>query len=138
MVESTSRPASRVGTAAAPRPGGQPEPGDAVYASDEVPVTWSAGAVQRPPRLLLTLLGDYWWRRTEPLPSAALVALLAEFGVSDSAARAALSRLTRNQLLVTSKSGRRTDLLLWPGVTAVGRPVEPGGFLDSRAEPGGP
>ena len=68
--------------------------------------------MQRPPRLLLTLLGDYWWRRTEPLPSAALVALLAEFGVSDSAARAALSRLTRNQLLVTSKSGRRTVVRL--------------------------
>src|SRR5690348_2978064 len=100
MVESTARPASRVGAVAGS--------GDAVYASDEVPVAWSGGAVQRPPRLLLTLLGDYWWRRTEPLPSAALVALLAEFGVSDSAARAALSRLTRNQLLVTSKSGRRT------------------------------
>jgi phenylacetic acid degradation operon negative regulatory protein len=40
------------------------------------------------------------------------VALLAEFGVSDSAARAALSRLTRNQLLVTSKSGRRTVVRL--------------------------
>src|SRR5580658_2434514 len=66
------------------------------------------GVTQRPPRLLLTLLGDYWWQRTEPLPSAAIVALLAEFGVSDSAARAALSRLTRNGLLVTSKSGRRT------------------------------
>ena len=65
-------------------------------------------AAQRPPRLLLTLLGDYWWQRTEPLPSAAIVALLAEFGVSDSAARAALSRLTRNGLLVTSKAGRRT------------------------------
>src|ERR1700683_4642561 len=65
-------------------------------------------AAQRPPRLLLTLLGDYWWQRTEPLPSAAIVALLAEFGVSDSAARAALSRLTRNGLLVTSKTGRRT------------------------------
>ena len=65
-------------------------------------------SAQRPPRLLLTLLGDYWWQRTEPLPSAAIVALLAEFGVSDSAARAALSRLTRNGLLVTSKSGRRT------------------------------
>jgi phenylacetic acid degradation operon negative regulatory protein len=65
-------------------------------------------AAQRPPRLLLTLLGDYWWQRTEPLPSAAIVALLADFGVSDSAARAALSRLTRNGLLVTSKSGRRT------------------------------
>jgi phenylacetic acid degradation operon negative regulatory protein len=67
---------------------------------------------QRPPRLLLTLLGDYWWQRTESLPSAALVALLAEFGVSDSAARAALSRLTRNKLLVTSRSGRRTYVRL--------------------------
>ena len=84
----------------------QPEQAGGVFASDEVPVTWFEGAVQRPPRLLLTLLGDYWWRRTEPLPSAALVALLAEFGVSDSAARAALSRLTRNGLLITSKSGR--------------------------------
>jgi phenylacetic acid degradation operon negative regulatory protein len=69
---------------------------------------------QRPPRLLLTLLGDYWWQRTESLPSAALVALLAEFGVSDSAARAALSRLTRNGLLVTSRGGRRTFVRLSP------------------------
>jgi phenylacetic acid degradation operon negative regulatory protein len=72
------------------------------------PWTSPGAAAQRPPRLLLTLLGDYWWQRTEPLPSASIVALLAEFGVSDSAARAALSRLTRNGLLVTSKSGRRT------------------------------
>jgi phenylacetic acid degradation operon negative regulatory protein len=62
--------------------------------------------------LLLTLLGDYWWQRTEPLPSAAIVALLAEFGVSDSAARAALSRLTRNGLLVTLRRGRRTYVQL--------------------------
>ncbi len=72
--------------------------------------SWTSpgAAAERPPRLLLTLLGDYWWQRTEPLPSAAIVALLGEFGVSDSAARAALSRLTRNGLLVTSKAGRRT------------------------------
>jgi phenylacetic acid degradation operon negative regulatory protein len=78
------------------------------------PEPWtSPGPVaQRPPRLLLTLLGDYWWQRTEPLPSAAIVALLAEFGVSDSAARAALSRMTRNGLLVTSRSGRRTFVRL--------------------------
>ncbi len=78
------------------------------------PQPWtSPGPVaQRPPRLLLTLLGDYWWQRTEPLPSAAIVALLAEFGVSDSAARAALSRMTRNGLLVTSRSGRRTFVRL--------------------------
>jgi len=81
---------------------------------DGVSQPWtSPGAVaQRPPRLLLTLLGDYWWQRTEPLPSAAIVALLAEFGVSDSAARAALSRLTRNGLLVTSRNGRRTYVQL--------------------------
>jgi len=115
MAESTSRSAGRAarpGAAAGSRAGGQLGAEDAVYASDEVPVTWSGGAVQRPPRLLLTLLGDYWWRRTEPLPSAALVALLAEFGVSDSAARAALSRLTRNQPLITRKNRRLTDVHL--------------------------
>jgi phenylacetic acid degradation operon negative regulatory protein len=62
----------------------------------------------RPPRLLLTLLGDYWWVRKEPLPSAALVALLTEFGVSDTAARASLGRLVRHDLLITSKQGRQT------------------------------
>jgi phenylacetic acid degradation operon negative regulatory protein len=87
------------------------EPG---AADEDAPQPWtSPGPVaQRPPRLLLTLLGDYWWQRTESLPSAAIVALLAEFGVSDSAARAALSRLTRNGLLVTSRSGRRTFVQL--------------------------
>ncbi len=114
MVRSTSRPAS-LSPALAPAPAilsSLPQPGEAEFTDDEVPQMWSGGVAQRPPRLLLTLLGDYWWRRTEPLPSAALVALLAEFGVSDSAARAALSRLTRNQLLVTSKSGRRTVVRL--------------------------
>jgi phenylacetic acid degradation operon negative regulatory protein len=55
----------------------------AVIAADDEsePRTWSGA--QRPPRLLLTLLGDYWWQRMESLPSAALVALLAELGVSD-------------------------------------------------------
>ncbi|MGH3253097.1 MAG: PaaX family transcriptional regulator [Trebonia sp.] len=76
------------------------------------PWTSPGSVAQRPPRLLLTLLGDYWWQRTEPLPSAAIVAMLAEFGVSDSAARAALSRLTRNGLLVTSRNGRRTYVQL--------------------------
>jgi phenylacetic acid degradation operon negative regulatory protein len=83
-----------------------------MLAGDDGPGMRSQGIAQRPPRLLLTLLGDYWWQHTESLPSAALVALLAEFGVSDSAARAALSRLTRNGLLVTSKVGRRTFVRL--------------------------
>jgi phenylacetic acid degradation operon negative regulatory protein len=85
---------------------GSPPPGE------DSPDMRPWAAAQKPPRLLLTLLGDYWWQHTESLPSAALVALLAEFGVSDSAARAALSRLTRNQLLVTSKIGRRTFVRL--------------------------
>src|SRR3984885_15038501 len=73
----------------------------------------SPGSVaQRPPRLLLSLFGDYWWRGREPLPSAVMAGLLPEFGVSDSAARAALSRLTRNGLLVTSRQGRRTFVQL--------------------------
>jgi hypothetical protein len=107
------------------------------------PWTSPGVAAQRPPRLLLTLLGDYWWQRTEPLPSAAIVALLTEFGVSDSAARAAL---TRNGLLVTSKTGRRTfaraelrdprrrrtpHLLFRRGEPAVGWQVVPGRVLYS-------
>jgi phenylacetic acid degradation operon negative regulatory protein len=78
--------------------------------TDDVPVDDASIMTQgwRPSRLLLTLLGDYWWLRTEQLPSAALVALLTEFGVSDTAARAALSRLIRHGLLTTSKHGRQT------------------------------
>ncbi|HEX6526755.1 MAG TPA: PaaX family transcriptional regulator C-terminal domain-containing protein [Streptosporangiaceae bacterium] len=79
----------------------------------------TVAAAQRPPRLLLTLLGDYWWQRSEPLPSAAIVAVLAEFGVSDSAARAALSRLTRNGLLITSKTGRSTFVQLSTRAAAI-------------------
>lgn len=61
-----------------------------------------------PPTLLVTLLADYWWGRAEPLPSAALVELLADFGVSDAAARVALSRLVKRDLLVGARSGRTT------------------------------
>jgi phenylacetic acid degradation operon negative regulatory protein len=93
-------------------PAVHPRGGDAAPWSDDDDEMRPWEVAQRPPRLLLTLLGDYWWQRTESLPSAALVGLLAEFGVSDSAARAALSRLTRNQLLVTSKDGRRTYVRL--------------------------
>ena len=61
-----------------------------------------------PQHLLLTLLGDYWSGRCEPLPSAALVDLLAEFDVNPSGARAALSRLSVRGLLVGTKDGRNT------------------------------
>jgi phenylacetic acid degradation operon negative regulatory protein len=65
-----------------------------------------AGA--QPQHLLITLLGDYWYGRREHLPSAALVRLLAEFGVTPVGARAALSRLARRGLLESSRVGRRT------------------------------
>ncbi|MGH9062792.1 MAG: PaaX family transcriptional regulator [Acidimicrobiales bacterium] len=62
----------------------------------------------QPQHLLTTLLGDYWGTNREHLPSAALVRLLAEFGVTSTGARAALSRLSRRGLLESSKVGRRT------------------------------
>ncbi|MDQ2876551.1 MAG: PaaX family transcriptional regulator [Actinomycetota bacterium] len=65
----------------------------------------------RPQHLIVTLFGDYWWGRTEHLPSAGLVALVAlvgEFDISATSARAALSRLGRRGLLTSSKIGRRT------------------------------
>ena len=61
-----------------------------------------------PQHLLMTLLGDYWLHQTDHLPSAALVDLLAEFGISEASARAALNRLTKRGLLVSSKRGRNT------------------------------
>ena len=61
-----------------------------------------------PQHLLMTLLGDYWLGRTEHLPSSALVELLAEFDISEPSARAALNRLTKRGLLVSSKRGRKT------------------------------
>lgn len=61
-----------------------------------------------PQHLLVTLLGDYWLARDELLPSAALVSLIEEFGVSDAGARAALNRLGRRGLLESRKVGRRT------------------------------
>ncbi|MEW2353296.1 PaaX family transcriptional regulator C-terminal domain-containing protein [Spirillospora sp. NPDC029432] len=62
----------------------------------------------QPQHLLLTLLGDYWYELHDHLPSAALVALLGEFGISPAAARAALNRLARRGVLESSRTGRRT------------------------------
>jgi phenylacetic acid degradation operon negative regulatory protein len=64
--------------------------------------------------LLLTLIGDYWWGQPMYIPSAALVALLKEFDISDQAARAALSRVQRAGYLVGERDGRRTMYRLSP------------------------
>ncbi len=74
-----------------------------------------------PPSLLLTLLGDYWWGQEEPLPSAALVDLLADFGVSDVAARAALSRMVKHGLLASTREGRRTFYAMTPRAQSIMR-----------------
>jgi phenylacetic acid degradation operon negative regulatory protein len=68
-----------------------------------------------PQHLLITLLGDYWYGRTEHLPSAALVELLAEFDISQPSARAAMNRLTKRGLLLSSKRGRNTYCGVNPG-----------------------
>ncbi|MDQ2623870.1 MAG: PaaX family transcriptional regulator [Actinomycetota bacterium] len=74
-----------------------------------------------PPSLLLTLLGDYWWGQEDPLPSAALVDLLGDFGVSDVAARAALSRMVKRGLLTSTRSGRNTFYAMTPRAQTVMR-----------------
>jgi phenylacetic acid degradation operon negative regulatory protein len=58
--------------------------------------------------LLVVVLGDYWFRCTAPIPSASLVAVLGQFGVSGANTRAALSRLTREGAFEVTKEGRRT------------------------------
>lgn len=56
----------------------------------------------------MTLLGDYWLGRAEAIPSAALVDLLAVFGVTSASARATLSRMVKRDLLYSEKAGRNT------------------------------
>jgi phenylacetic acid degradation operon negative regulatory protein len=88
-------------------PPATPEGGDVSVAGVAVDLPRTQSGSQ-PQHLLITLLGDYWRERAEHLPSAALVRLVAEFGVTPVGARAALSRLTRRGLLASSKRGRRT------------------------------
>ena len=87
-------------------PDGAPGPG-AAEAEAEIRLPRRRNGTQ-PQHLLLTLLGDYWYGLHDHLPSAALVALLGEFGISPAAARAALNRLARRGVLESSKTGRRT------------------------------
>ncbi|RBM21022.1 PaaX family transcriptional regulator [Prauserella sp. PE36] len=63
---------------------------------------------QHSQRLLGTLLGDYWFWRPEHLPSSALAGLLCEFGLTETAARAAIRRAAARGLIVASRSGRTT------------------------------
>lgn len=79
-----------------------------------------AGAVRLPRRqsgsspqdLAVTLLADYTLRTRAWVPSAAIVALLGESGVSHGGARTAISRLARRGVLEGSRDGRRSSYRL--------------------------
>lgn len=72
-------------------------------------------------QLLATLMGDYWMGGQDFIPSAALVLLLAEFGVGEAATRAALSRMTRAGHLEGTKTGRTTAYRLAPSMVETAR-----------------
>ncbi|MFY1703700.1 PaaX family transcriptional regulator C-terminal domain-containing protein [Micromonospora sp. WMMA1923] len=65
-----------------------------------------------PQGMAVTLLADYTLRTREWLPSAAIVALLAESGVSPAGARTAISRLARRGVLDGSRQGRHSSYRL--------------------------
>lgn len=67
-----------------------------------------------PQGLAVTLLADYTLRFRAWLPSAAIVALLGEAGVSDAGARTAISRLARRGVLEGRREGRRSFYRLTP------------------------
>lgn len=77
-----------------------------------------AQAGQHPQHLLATLLGEYFDSPEAELPSVAVVAMLAEFGISEASARSALSRLTRRGLIAVRRSGRQSTYHLTPQAIA--------------------
>jgi phenylacetic acid degradation operon negative regulatory protein len=82
-----------------------------------------------PQRLTMTLLGDFWAGRTEPLPSAAFVDLLGAFAINESGARVALSRLAARGALTMERRGRTTWYAQSPHLLALlpqGRAVTAG------------
>ncbi|GHJ17283.1 MULTISPECIES: PaaX family transcriptional regulator [unclassified Micromonospora] len=71
-----------------------------------------------PQGVAVTLLADYTLRTRAALPSAAIVALLAEAGVTSAGARTAISRLARRGVLERSRHGRNSSYRLSPTVAA--------------------
>jgi phenylacetic acid degradation operon negative regulatory protein len=92
------------------------------YDIEEIFPDDAAGAVRLPRRqagnspqdLAVTLLADYTLRTRAGLPSAAIVALLAEGGVSHAGARTAISRLARRGVLEGQRQGRQSSYRLTP------------------------
>jgi phenylacetic acid degradation operon negative regulatory protein len=65
-----------------------------------------------PQGLAVTLLSDYTLRNRAWLPSAAIVSLLAESGVTQASARTTISRLARRGVLEGTKHGRHSSYRL--------------------------
>ncbi|PZG01793.1 PaaX family transcriptional regulator [Micromonospora deserti] len=65
-----------------------------------------------PQGLAVTLIADYTLHTRAWLPTAAIVALLGEFGVTAGAARTAISRLARRGVLEGSRQGRHSSYRL--------------------------
>lgn len=65
-----------------------------------------------PQRLLTTLLGEYWLDSEAALPMSGLIGLMAEFGISETSARATANRLVKRGVLAAEKSGRQSYLRL--------------------------
>lgn len=68
----------------------------------------------QPQDLVLTLLGTYVRPFARTVWSGGMVSLLGEFGFSDGAARAALTRLVRRELIARVRSGRLVHYRLTP------------------------
>ena len=68
----------------------------------------------QPQDLVVTLLGTYVRPFARTVWSGGLVVLLADFGFSDGAARAALTRLVRRDLIARVRSGRLVHYRLTP------------------------
>jgi phenylacetic acid degradation operon negative regulatory protein len=96
------------GSSLEPQPAHAAVPGDASSALRRTDRATPRTRRGSPTSLLLTVFGDYWSERSEALPSAAIVSLLGDFGVSEAAARTALSRMVKHGLLEPSRAGRKT------------------------------
>lgn len=68
--------------------------------------------------LAVTLVTDYTLRTHAWLPSASIVALLGEAGIGSSAARTAISRLSRRGVLESSRDGRYSSYRLTPAAVS--------------------
>jgi phenylacetic acid degradation operon negative regulatory protein len=108
---------STVGTAAPDRAGARvtsPFNIEEIYPDDtDHPVRLPRRQTGSSPQgLAVTLLADYTLRTSAWLPSAAIVALLAEADVSPTGARTAISRLARLGVLEGSRNGRNSSYRL--------------------------